>query len=105
MHGCALWALASQPMIGGETMEKQVNPGVFVPAFPTIGPEMLLQSRQSERHYPLGDPNAHYFFFARNAIWHTAKMLGLDRGEVLVPSYHHGVEIEALMDAGAQVRF
>jgi len=32
-------------------------------------------------------------------------MLGLDRGEVLVPSYHHGVEIEALIDAGAQVKF
>jgi dTDP-4-amino-4,6-dideoxygalactose transaminase len=86
-------------------MEKQVNPDVFVPAFPTIGPEMLWQGRQAERHYPLSAPDAHYFFFARNAIWHTAKMLGLDRGEVLVPSYHHGVEIEALMDAGAQVKF
>ena len=86
-------------------MEKPVNPGVFVPAFPTIGPEMLLQRRESERHYPLGTPHAHYFFFARNAIWHTVKMLGLDRGEVLVPSYHHGVEVEALIDAGAQVKF
>jgi dTDP-4-amino-4,6-dideoxygalactose transaminase len=86
-------------------MEKRVNPGLFVPAFPTIGPEMLLQSRQSEAHYPLSAPGAQYFFFARNAIWHTVKMLGLDRGEVLVPSYHHGVEIEALIDAGAQVKF
>ena len=33
------------------------------------------------------------------------KMFGLDRGEVLVPSYHHGVEIEALLDAGAEVKF
>jgi dTDP-4-amino-4,6-dideoxygalactose transaminase len=32
-------------------------------------------------------------------------MLGLERGEVLVPSYHHGVEVEALIDAGAQVKF
>lgn len=46
-----------------------------------------------------------YFYFARNAIWHTVKMLRLDRGEVLVPSYHHGEEIEALVDAGAQVKF
>jgi perosamine synthetase len=86
-------------------MEKRVNQDVFVPAFPTIGPEMLLQNRQSERRYPLSAPGVHYFFFARNAIWHTAKILGLDRGEVLVPSYHHGVEVEALIDAGAQVRF
>src|SRR5205085_10800770 len=80
----------------GGPMEKRVNPRMFVPAFPTISPEMLLQRRQSERHYPLSVPDAHYFYFARNAIWHTVKMLGLDRGEVLVPSYHHGVEIEAL---------
>ena len=87
-------------------MEKPANPGIFVPAFPTIGPEMLLQRRPLEgRHYPLGAPGAHYFYFARNAIWHTVKMLGLDRGEVLVPSYHHGVEVEALMDAGVQVKF
>ncbi len=86
-------------------MEKQVNPEVFVPAFPTIGPEVLLRRRQSETRHPFSAPGARYFFFARNAIWHTAKMLGLDRGEVLVPSYHHGVEIEALIDAGAQVKF
>jgi hypothetical protein len=86
-------------------MEKRVNPGLFVPAFPTIGPDMLMQRRRSQKHYPLSAPDAHYFFFARNAIWHTVKMLELDRGEVLVPSYHHGVEIEALIDAGAQVKF
>ena len=82
----------------------QPNPDMFVPAFPTLGPEALLHHRQSPGH-PLSSPNAHYFFFARNAIWHTVKMLGLERGEVLVPSYHHGVEVEALIDAGAHVEF
>ena len=86
-------------------MDKQVNPEVFVPAFPTIGPEVLLHRRRTQTHHPFSAPGAHYFFFARNAIWHTVKMLGLDRGEVLVPAYHHGVEIEALIDAGAQVKF
>jgi len=86
-------------------MEKRVNPGVFVPAFPTIGLEVLWQRRQLGTHPPFSVPGAHYFFFARNAIWHIAKMLGLDRGEVLVPSYHHGVEVEALIDAGARVKF
>jgi len=33
------------------------------------------------------------------------KALGLEGGVVLVPAYHHGVEIEALLDAGAIVRF
>src|SRR5436190_1005797 len=86
-------------------MEKQISPDLFVPAFPTIGPELLWQRRQSETRHPFSAPSARYFFFARNAIWHTVKMLGLDRGEVLVPSYHHGVEVEALIDAGAQVKF
>ena len=66
---------------------------------------MLLRRREARRHHPFSSPTVRYFYFARNAIWHTVKMLGLDRGEVLVPSYHHGVEIEALLDAGARVRF
>ena len=81
------------------------NPNMFVPAFPTIGPEALLYGRQSPSHHPLSAANTHYFFFARNAIWHTVKMLGIERGEILVPSYHHGVEVEALIDAGADVKF
>jgi perosamine synthetase len=83
----------------------QRNPDMFVPAFPTIGPEALLRGRQLQKHHPLNAPDARYFFFARNAIWHTVKMLGLEQGEVLVPSYHHGVEVEALLDAGAHVKF
>ena len=86
-------------------MEKQISPDLFVPAFPTIGPEFLWQRRQSATRHQFSAPSARYFFFARNAIWHTVKMLGLDRGEVLVPSYHHGVEVEALIDAGAKVKF
>jgi len=86
-------------------MEVLSEPTIFVPAFPTIAPEMLLRRRGAARHHPFSSPTVRYFYFARNAIWHTVKMLGLDRGEVLVPSYHHGVEIEALLDAGAQVRF
>jgi dTDP-4-amino-4,6-dideoxygalactose transaminase len=38
-------------------------------------------------------------------VWHAAKRLGLDHGEVLVPAYHHGVEVEALLDAGVRPRF
>ena len=86
-------------------MKMQVNPELFVPAFPTIGPEAFLHRLQTQTHYPLNAPDAHYFFFARNAIWHTVKMLGLQGAEVLVPSYHHGVEVEALIDAGAEVSF
>ena len=86
-------------------MEPVIEPNIFVPAFPTLAPEMLLRRREASRHYPFSSPTVRYFYFARNAIWHTVKMLGLDRGEVLAPAYHHGVEIESLLDAGARVKF
>lgn len=80
---------------------------IFVPAFPTIQPEMLfgLRRRSLSALHPFSASSARPFYFARNAIWHAAKALGLDRGEVVVPAYHHGVEIEALIDAGARLRF
>ena len=82
-------------------------PDIFVPAFPTIRPESLLWPRDgaSLGHYPFSAPTARYYYFARNGIWRAVKLLGLEGGEVLVPAYHHGVEVEALIDAGARVRF
>jgi perosamine synthetase len=86
---------------------EQVKPGQrhFVPALPTLWPQMLLSSAKSCALPPFDSPRAHEVYFARNAIWQTVKMLGLDQGEVLAPAYHHGVEIEALEDAGAALRF
>jgi len=80
---------------------------LFVPAFPTIRPEALLWPGNGaiSGQHPFSAPGARYFYFARNAIWRAVKLLGLEAGEVLVPAYHHGVEIEALIDAGARVRF
>jgi len=84
-----------------------MSTGIFVPAFPTIRPERLLWPGDGALlgHYPFSAPTARYYYFARNAIWRAVKLLGLEGGEVLVPAYHHGVEIEALIDAGARVRF
>ncbi len=78
---------------------------VFVPALPTLWPRMLLPRSSARTVFPFNAPQAHYFYFARNAVWLAVKMLGLQQREVLAPAYHHGVEIEALVDAGASVRF
>lgn len=82
-------------------------PQAFVPAFPTVRPELLLQiaTDAHKAYYPFSVPSARYFYFARNAIWRAVKALGLEQGEVLVPAYHHGVEVEALIAAGARVSF
>lgn len=78
----------------------------YVPALPTLWPNMLRGGRRSTGDFlPFSAASARWFYFARNAVWTTVKMLGLDQGEVLVPAYHHGVEIEALIDAGTKVRF
>lgn len=87
-------------------MEEVSNKKLFVPALPTLWPEMIFgRGREATGFHPFDSPTVRYFYFARNAVWLTVKMLGLDRGEVLVPAYHHGVEVEALVDAGAKVRF
>jgi len=78
---------------------------LFIPAFTTLSPGMLLQRPRRRRPYPFSSPSIRYFYFARNGLWHLVKMLGLEGGEVLLPAYHHGVEVEAFLDAGAKVGF
>jgi hypothetical protein len=73
-------------------------------ALPVVGPEALRRSA-SRPAFPFGDTRSEYFYLGRGAVWHAAKRLGLDHGEVLVPAYHHGVEVEALLDAGVHPRF
>jgi selenocysteine lyase/cysteine desulfurase len=55
--------------------------------------------------FPFGAPRLTLFYFARNAVFHGARLLGLAGSEVLVPAYHHGVEVEALVAAGVVPRF
>ena len=78
---------------------------LFVPSLPTLWPSMLWGHGQTGSFQPFCSPNVRYFYFARNAVWLTVKMLRLDGGEILMPSYHHGVEVEAVVDAGATPRF
>jgi perosamine synthetase len=81
-------------------------PSLYVPSLPTLWPHMLTRTREvGPAFMPFAHPRAHWFYFARNAVWLTARMLGLDQGEVLMPAYHHGVEVEALVDAGVAPRF
>ncbi len=86
-------------------MEAVKSSRLFVPALPTLWPSMLVNRRQPSGFMPFGASNVRWFYFARNAVWTTVKMLGLDKGEVLMPAYHHGVEVEAVADAGATPRF
>lgn len=78
----------------------------FIPCLPTLAPGMLApRLRASPAPYPLSGVELRRFYFARNGVWLAARLLGLPGQEVLVPSYHHGVEVEALAAAGAVPRF
>ena len=56
--------------------------------------------------FPLEEPDYRIFSLARHGLFMGVKALGLKPGdEVLVPAYHHGSEIEALVRAGIVCRF
>jgi dTDP-4-amino-4,6-dideoxygalactose transaminase len=55
--------------------------------------------------FPFGAPRTTTYYLARNAVFHGAALVGLAGREVLVPAYHHGVEVGALAAAGAVPRF
>jgi perosamine synthetase len=80
-------------------------PDLFIPAFTTLTPTMLLRRPRRKQPYPFSAPQVRYFYFARNGLWHLVKTLGLEGREILAPSYHHGVEVEAMLDAGAKLSF
>jgi hypothetical protein len=78
----------------------------FIPAMPTLWPGMLSPlGAEGPTPFPIGAPRTTLYYFARNAVYHGARLLGLAGREVLVPAYHHGVEVGALVAAGAVPRF
>lgn len=56
--------------------------------------------------FPAQEPGVRLYAFARQGIWHGVQALGLQPGDaVLVPAYHHGSEIQALVAAGLRCVF
>ena len=82
-----------------------------IPALPTLAWRSLLPALapRPPAVFPLdhleGD-RASLHYLARNGIYHGLGAIGLGGGAVvLMPSYHHGVEVEAVRAAGCEVRF
>jgi selenocysteine lyase/cysteine desulfurase len=84
---------------------------LFIPSLPTLDPALLAPSLLPARPtlYPLdrlAAPVAQLFYLARAGVFHTIRhWLDGDAGVVLMPAYHHGVEVEAVRAAGARVVF
>ena len=85
--------------------ERAPVPRRVVPCMPTVWPHMLRPRRSAPLVFPFDQPHLRYRYFARNAVWDAAQLLGLSGKEVLVPAYHHGVELETLLAAGVKPIF
>jgi perosamine synthetase len=77
----------------------------YIPALPTLGWKHLWPAARPATTHPFGAPSVAWTYFARNAVYLAARVLQVAGGEVLVPAYHHGVEVEALAAAGARPVF
>jgi dTDP-4-amino-4,6-dideoxygalactose transaminase len=78
-----------------------------IPFFQPLPPRDLLAGRTDlSRTFPFSEQRITHYYLARNAIWHGVDSLGLKPGdEVLMPSYHHGVDLEVLLARGLKPRF
>ncbi len=91
---------------------------MFIPSLPTLNPLQLLPALNPPRPalFPLDrldSPAAQRFYLARAGVYHTLRHWLSAPGEkiaqsnniVLMPAYHHGVEVEAVRAAGANIVF
>jgi hypothetical protein len=89
---------------GGEADEEHA--GLVASALPALRPGMVLpRTRRGAVPFPFDDPGVRYFYYARNGVYALARLWNLAGREVLFPAYFHGVELEALLDAGVRPRF
>jgi len=72
---------------------------------PNLWPSQLLARPPGARAFPFDRPELELCYLGRNAVHRAVRRLGLEGAEVIAPAYHHGVEIAALLHAGARVRF
>jgi dTDP-4-amino-4,6-dideoxygalactose transaminase len=80
----------------------------LVPALPSLWPSALSTRPRGPGLFPFQaeEERLRSTYFARNAIHHAVRSLGLSPGDqILVPAYHHGVEMEALSAAGLHLVF
>jgi dTDP-4-amino-4,6-dideoxygalactose transaminase len=74
--------------------------------WPTLPLNVHFRKASNWLPYPLNDAGCRIFSRARHAIWNACAALGLGSNDVvLVPAYHHGSEVEALLRAGVQIRY
>lgn len=77
----------------------------LIPDTPTLYPSMLLRRPALHHSPPFCGGDVQWYFMARNAIFEACRLLDIGEGEVLMPAYHHGIEVEAVEATGARPVF
>lgn len=73
---------------------------------PPLSPTAFLPGRRGTRPFPLDDPRHRRYALGRHGLFEGLRALGFAAGdEVLVPAWHHGSEVEAIIRAGLVPRF
>lgn len=75
--------------------------GGWLAVAPPLSPGALLPGRTRRGPFPLDRPEHRRYLQARHGLHEGLRALGLGPGdEVLVPAWHHGSEVEAIVRAG-----
>lgn len=83
-----------------------MSPVPHLDVWPPLPFEPYARRPSKKLPFPLEEPGCRIFSLARQGLLTGLKALGLEPGdEVLVPAYHHGSEVEALLQAGLVCRF
>lgn len=84
-----------------------MKPRLRVPITLPLPPSQLLGLGSAPPPaFPFDRARSLYYYLARNAIWHGSDSLGLRAGdEILMPAYHHGVELQTLLAKGMTLRY
>jgi dTDP-4-amino-4,6-dideoxygalactose transaminase len=77
----------------------------YVSAEPALGWEQLRAPARPLTEHPFSADAVAWTHLGRGALQLAARVLRLESREVLVPAYHHGVEVDALLAAGAHPAF
>jgi len=81
---------------------------LFIPSLPTLDPRVALAAEVAPwRSWPgLEEGRVELHYVARAGVYRAVRgLLGGRPGRVLMPAYHHGVEVEAVRAAGGEVVF
>ncbi len=74
--------------------------------WPTLPLNTYFRKPTDQTPFPLNQEGCRIFSLARQAIWNASKSIGLqENDEILTPAYHHGSEVEALLQSGLKIKY